>query len=150
MNTAKPLGESAVGVSKSDKVFHTTPCSNTQGLTDRFAGATVEELLVIEVCAGSARLTKTCRKFGLRDLAMDKSTDRSCGIDIITAEQDKLLLVFIAPPCGTASRARGRPIKASLLNGRKAPQPLRSDLQPYGKGNLTGTEKLKTELANQL
>ena len=54
-------------------------------------------------------------------------------LDLIAAEKDKLLLVFIAPPCGTASRARGRPIKPSLLQGRKAPQPLRTDDQPDGK-----------------
>ncbi|CAL1147501.1 unnamed protein product [Cladocopium goreaui] len=45
---------------------------------------------------------------------------------------------------------RGRPIKSSLLRGRKAPAPLRSDLQPDGLDNLEGLDKLKTELANQL
>ena len=59
-------------------------------------------------------------------------------------------MIFVAPPCGTASRARGRPIKSSLLQGRKAPQPLRSDEKPDGLDNLQGTDKLKTELANQL
>ena len=122
---------------------------------------------MIEVCAGSARLTQTCRKLGIRGMAIDKITSRSCGIDIMTldltvpsqlqllldiivAERDRLLMVFIAPPCGTASRARGRPVKSSLLRGRPAPQPLRTDEQPDGKDNLKGTDKLKTELANQL
>ena len=98
---------------------------------------------------------------------MDRSKERSCGTDILVldltvdsqlqllldvlgAEKDKLLLVFIAPPCGTASRARGRPIKSSLLRGRKAPQPLRTDDQPDGIDGLQRTDKLKTELANQL
>ena len=133
----------------------------------KFSGVSMEELLVIEVCAGSARLTKTCRKLGLRGLAVDKVTERSCGIDImvldltvasqlqllldiIEAEKHRILMIFIAPPCGTASRARGRPIKSSLLRGRKAPAPLRSDLQPDGLDNLEGLDKLKTELANQL
>lgn len=71
-------------------------------------------------------------------------------LDIVVAERDKLLLVFKAPPCGTASRARGRPIKPSLLQGRRARQPLRTDEQPDGKDNLSGIDKLKTELANQL
>ena len=112
-----------------------TACDKTQVNHDRFAGVAIDELLVIEVCAGSARLTKTCRKLGLRGLAIDKITGRSCGVDIMTldltvraqlqllldiiaAEKDKLVLVFIAPPCGTASRARGRPIKSSLLDAR--------------------------------
>ena len=71
-------------------------------------------------------------------------------LDIIEAEKDKLLLMFIAPPCGKASRARGCPIRASLLKCRKAPQPLRSNAQPDGKDNLAGTDKLETVLANQL
>ena len=150
----------------SDFSFSTT-CDQPQVTSNRFASVAIDELLVIEVCAGSARLTKTCRKLGLRGLAIDKITSRSCGIDIMTldltvraqlqllldiiaAEKDKLLLVFIASPCGTASRARGRPIRSSLLRGRRAPQPLRTDSQPDGKDNLTGTDKLKTELANQL
>ena len=133
----------------------------------RFSEFSIDELLVVEICAGSARLTKTCRKIGLRGLAVDRSKERSCGTDILVldltvdsqlqllldvlgAEKDKLLLVFIAPPCGTASRARGRPIKSSLLRGRKAPQPLRTDDQPDGIDGLQRTDKLKTELANQL
>ena len=120
-----------------------------------------------EIYAGSARLTKICRKLGLRGLAVDKVTERSCGIDImvldltvpsqrrllldvIEAEEHRILMIFFAPPCGTASRAKGRPIKSSLLEGRKAPAPLRSDLPPDGLDNLEGLDKLKTELANQL
>ena len=108
-------------------------CSKTSKPVQKFLGVSIDELLVIEICAGSARLTKTCRKLGLRGLAVDKSSDRSCGIDIMTlgltdatqlqllldiikADKDKMLLLFIAPPCGTASRAHSRPIKSSLLN----------------------------------
>ena len=133
----------------------------------RFHKLLLDELLVVEICAGSARLTKTCRKMGLRGLAVDHTKDRSCGtdiflldltvatnlqllLDIISAERDKLLLVFIAPPCGTASKARCRPIKTSLLRGRKAPVPLRTEAQPDGKDGLGHTDKVKTELANQL
>ena len=98
---------------------------------------------------------------------MDKSAERSCGIDImkldltdaaqlqllldiISADKDNILMIFIAPPCGTASRARSRPIKSSLLRGRKQPVPLRSDSQPDGLDGLKGLDKLKTEMANQL
>ena len=46
----------------------------------------MEELWVIEICTGSARLTKTGRKLGLRGLAVDKVTERSCGIDIMVLD----------------------------------------------------------------
>ena len=46
----------------------------------------MDELLIIEVCAASARLTKTGRKHGLRGLAIDKSVERSCGVDIMTLD----------------------------------------------------------------
>ena len=46
----------------------------------------MEELLVIEVCAGSARLTKTCRKLGLRGIAVVKHTERSCGIAVMVLD----------------------------------------------------------------
>ena len=137
--------------------FSDSANSQTCSPVSKFAGVSIEELLVIEICAGSARLTKTCRKLGLRGLAVDKITERSCGIDImvldltiepqlellndiIEAEKHRLLMIFIAPPCGTASRARGRPIKSSLLRGRRAPVPLRSDLQPDGLDDLKGID----------
>ena len=132
-----------------------------------FSHLLLEDVLLLEICAGSARLTKTARKFGLRGLAIDKTKARSCGIDIllldltnefdfqflinlIEAEHDRICLVFISPPCGTASRARSRPIKSTLLRGRKAPQPLRTDSHPDQKPGLSGTDKIKVEMANQL
>ena len=57
---------------QNSNVFVPKACSNTQAKIDRFAGVSIDELLVIEVCAGSARLTKICRKLGIRGLAIDK------------------------------------------------------------------------------
>jgi hypothetical protein len=126
-----------------------------------------QDLLVIEICAGTARLTKTVRARGIRGLAVDKSKNRTCGTDImildltvehdlnllmqiISAEAARIVLVFISPPCGTASKARERPIKTSLLFGRKQPLPLRSADRPDQKDGLSGLDKFKTETANQL
>eukprot|EP00435_Cladocopium_sp_Y103_P065100 s379_g27.t1 len=133
----------------------------------KFSGLGLEEMLVVEICAGSARLTKTVRARGIRGLAVDKTKDRSCGTDImlldltiehdlnlllqiLSAERDRILLVFISPPCGTASKARERPIAAPLLDGRKQPVPLRSHDRPDQKDGLAGLDKFKTEMANQL
>ena len=132
-----------------------------------FSGLELQDLLVVEICAGTARLTKTMRAHGIRGLATDKSRDRGCGTDImildLTVEHDlKLLfqilraeagrtaLVFISLPCGTASKARERPIKSSLLFGKKQPVPLRSAERPGQKDGLAGLDKFKTEVANQL
>ena len=113
---------------------------------------------MIEICAGTARLSKTIRGKGMRALAIDKSKSRGCGTDImvldltvtndlnlllqiISAESERILLVFISPPCGTASKARERPIKASLLFGQKQPMPLRSTDKPDQKDGLCGLDK---------
>ena len=133
----------------------------------QFSGLELQDLLVLEVCAGTARLTKTVRARGIRGLAVDKSKSRTCGTDImildltlehdlnlllqiISAEAGRIILVFMSPPCGTASKARERPIKSSLLFGRKQPEPLRSSTRPDQKDGLSGLDKLKTEMANQL
>ena len=132
-----------------------------------FSGMGSQDLLVIEICAGTARLTKTVRARGIRGLAVDKSKSRTCGtgimildltvehdlnllLQIISAEAARIILVFISPPCGTASKARGRTIKSSLLFGRKQPLPLRSADKPDQKDGLSGLDKFKTETANQL
>ena len=133
----------------------------------QFSGLELQDLLVLEICAGTARLTKTVRAKGMRGLAIDKSKSRTCGTDIlildltlehdinlllqiISAEAGRIILVFISPPCGTASKARERPIKSSLLFGKKQPEPLRSSSRPDQKDGLSGLDKFKTEMANQL
>ena len=138
-----------------------------QQASHQFSGLGLQDLLVVEICAGSARLTKTVRAKGMRGLAIDKTKSRGCGTEImvldLTLEQDLrillqllrseskcIALVFISPPCGTASKARERPIKASLLFGQKQPEPLRTSSKPDQKDMLSGLDKVKTELANQL
>ena len=80
-----------------------------------FSDLELQDLLVVEICAGSARLTKTVRSKGMRGLAIDKTKNRSCGTEImvldLTLEQDlrillqllkseskRIALVFISPP----------------------------------------------------
>lgn len=54
--------------------------------------------------------------------------------------------VFLAPPCGTASRARSIKLKRK----RNAPEPLRSDDHPNGLRNLSFINKIKISQANKL
>ena len=138
-----------------------------QQVLHQFSGLGLQDLLVVEICAGSARLTKTVRAKGMRGLAIDKTKSRGCGTEImvldLTLEHDlrillqllrseskRIALVFISPPCGTASKARERPIKTSLLFGQKQPESLRTSGKPDQKDMLSGLDKVKTELANQL
>ena len=43
----------------------------------------LQNLLVVEICTGSARLTKTVRAKGIRGLAIDKTKSRGCGTEIM-------------------------------------------------------------------
>ena len=77
--------------------------------------------MVIEVFAGTARLSQSCQAMGFRTLAVDKSARRSryaihcldltqsddvqALLDIIALEAGQLALVHLAPPCGTSSAA---------------------------------------------
>ena len=112
--------------------------------------------LVIEVFAGSCRLSKACRRIGLRTAAVDKDPARSENFPIyqcdltnasefallmqyIEAEKEELLHVHFAPSCGTASRAREK---------APGPPPLRSDAHPNGLPHLSQRDRERVEEAN--
>eukprot|EP00435_Cladocopium_sp_Y103_P061907 s913_g23.t1 len=133
----------------------------------KFAGKLVNDILIVEVCAGSARLTKVARDAGFHGLAIDHTQLRSCGIDIcifeledsvqvdqlcnfIEEEADNIAAIWIAPSCGTASKARERKLPQLKKLGIAEPIPLRSQLQPDQLDGLDGTNKLKVEKANLL
>ena len=135
----------------------------SHGHDDRFKDVCIEDIIILEICAGSARLTKAARGQGFRGVAIDHSNKRSCGVDIcifdltdpaqledlleyIRRDADRISLIWVAPPCGTASRARERPIPGQS----NCPKPLRSTNQPDALDGLTGLEKIKVEMANQL
>ena len=134
---------------------------------DRFAGRKLSDIYVLELFAGTARLTRSFKKKGFRSLAFDKTSKRSEGQDIIECdlsnkdEVDSLLnflssnaesiaLLHLAPPCGTASRARGKRLRFLKAHNIKEPRPLRDDDHPDGFQWLQGSDKLRTEAANLL
>ena len=56
-----------------------------------------------------------------------------------------------APPCGTASRARERPLPAALVRqGVPTPRQLRSNQFPEGLPSLTENEQMRVTLANKI
>ena len=137
--------------------------AESKGSQAKFHNISVEDIIIIEVCAGSARLTKAARAMGFKGVAVDHSDKRSCGVDIcifdltdplqlqdlleyIRKDASRIALIWVAPSCGTASRARERPIPGQ----KSCPKPLRSTSQPDGLDGLTGIDKYKVEMANQL
>ena len=127
----------------------------------------LEDLFVIEICAGSARLSRAAHQCGFRTMAVDHSTARTCGFpicvfDLTDADDlahlvqfmeesaDSILAVWFAPPCGTCSRAREKRLKELEKAGIKTPIPLRSTDKPDQLDGLSGLDKIKVEKANML
>ena len=136
-------------------------------LFQSFHSLTPEDLLVIELCAGTAILSTTASKKGFRVLAVDNNHRRAPGkhilrldladpqavselLEIIEKERDRIALLFISPPCGTASLARERKLLKWARKGFKIPVPLRNRDFPDMLPGLKGWDKAKVELANQL
>lgn len=119
----------------------------------------------LEICAGSARVTSCLQHLGLKssfgvDHKRQKNSGRLLVADLTSNEGQALCWkwirspncvgIFVAPPCGTCSRARGIPVK--LPNGKTVPgpKPLRSDDFPDGLPSLQGTSRLRVNAANAL
>ena len=125
----------------------------------------VSEWLCIELCAGSAGLSSALRECGFRVLPVDHNGNRHATkvkcliLDLTSPSADKILtdllqsgqvlFVHFGPPCGTASRARERPIPASqVAQGAPQPVPLRSAKFPRGLSNLRPNDRAKVTAAN--
>jgi len=137
------------------------------GASCKHAGQKLNDIYVIELFAGTARLTKCLRKQGFQAMAFDRTSKRSEGQHILEADlsnreeveallsflrlkADFIAFVHMAPPCGTASRARGKRLKFLRGHNIKEPMPLRDDRFPDGFHWLSGSDKLRTEAANIL
>jgi hypothetical protein len=131
----------------------------------RFDGFRLDEVMVLEIFAGTARLTRAVRDAGMSAMAIDKDSQRAQSVHIASYdlnEPDQLnalcdfigkhyhliLWAHFAPSCGTASRARGKPLPKLEKMGIKVPKPLRSDSKPMGLDGLSGLDKVKAECAN--
>ena len=126
-------------------------------------GASNSRCIVLEVFAGSCRLSKACRGLGLEAVAIDHRSQRSENfpifhadltnnddlkrVEYIDVEAGNLLHAHFAPACGTASRARGRPIPGE--DPSKGPQPLRSETCPDGLPNLPARQQERVAKANR-
>ncbi|CAE8640523.1 unnamed protein product [Polarella glacialis] len=110
--------------------------------------------------AGSAGLTAQLRRVGFVATAFDHSRNRHCArVPVVSLDltlpraQDlifdlvksgRVVYIHVAPPCGTATKARERPVPAAQQ------RPLRSALHPGGLPSLAGLDKAKVDSANCL
>lgn len=141
--------------------------SSVPQAANKFCGKSLNKIYVLEIFAGSARLSKAALVHGFASIGIDHKSDRSCGVAIqhydmtdpshldsflvfIKENKDDIAMVWMAPPCGRASKARERPLKRLEQLGMKIPKPLRSKDQPDQLDGLGGVDKIKTEAANIL
>jgi hypothetical protein len=125
------------------------------------------DYVVIELCAGSAKLSHTLRSRGFQVIPIDHSFNRhtSCVkcLDIDLTRSDaydilcrifascNVIYIHMAPPCGTSTRAREKRIPQWLLDlGAPNPKPLRSDEYPLGLPGLSDLDQKKVDAANAI
>eukprot|EP00435_Cladocopium_sp_Y103_P018181 s871_g4.t1 len=131
----------------------------------KFMDFKISNLLIIEIFAGTARLSKVARDVGFQVLPVDKTAARASQIfvaqyditqpdemaslvELIRKEADRIAAIHLAPACGTASRAREKKFTKLAKQGFKIPGPLRSQTKPMGLDGLSGLDKVRTESAN--
>jgi len=121
--------------------------------------------LFIEIFAGRGSLSKAAFQTGFSILSVDHDSSSSVvpivQLDLTSPSgeailwdmlgSEQLLGVHLGLPCGTASRARERPIASSLRKqGVPNPPPLRSAEHPLGIPNLSPFHQAKVDSANRL
>ncbi len=135
------------------------------------AGVSLSDCLIIEIFAGIGRVTASLKQLGLHSafgVAHARSKQAAAQIvmcDFCTASGQDLLWswlqnpfvvgIFLAPSCGSASRARQIPLRQRFNyrgrhRARHGPAPLRTDLHPNGVPGLSETNLRRASLANTL
>ena len=121
-----------------------------------------KQMVFIELCAGSVSLSSVAQKFGYRVMPVDCKRNRhvtKCRViqlDLATdyawevlsyiVQTCDIAAIHFAPPCGTCSKARGIP----LPNGDPGPQVLRTASFLLGVPDMSHTDRVKTNAANEL
>jgi len=147
-----------------DEGSHETTGQSAEPFPNLDKGTEWKDLLFVEIFAGTARLSRAFAKRDFRVSSVDHTTKRSTGLitvldltkdedlqfllDFLKAELNVLVYIHLAPPCGTASAARGIPVPGCPQEMQ--PVPLRSKEFPDGLPGLTGLNLLKVEKANAL
>ena len=113
--------------------------------------------MVIELCAGSAMLSRCFHEQGFIVMPIDRKQNRChplakiCNLSLTEQSSwdylfwllDNEIIVFChaAPPCGTCSRARELP---------GGPPPLRNEAFPWGFEDLSSDQRARVDAANKI
>ena len=131
------------------------------------SGQPSRSCFTLELCCGSAGLSAQLRKVGFSTVAVDHSSNqhtpkvaclnldltKSSSWEILKrmAAERQVIYVHAAPPCGTATRARDKPVPLKLRKrGAPNPRPLRSLQHPEGLPDLKGINAAKVKSANEI
>ena len=121
--------------------------------------------LFVEVFSGKASFSRAMIQAGYEVISIDHDVDAPyapvVSLDLTTESGQRILMEILSSkrllalhfglPCGTASKARDRPVPQELQRrGVPSPAPLRSAEYPLGIPGLSGLNKTKVEKANQL
>ena len=122
------------------------------------SGRPLHEAIVIEIFAGTGNLTAWIRKVGLTSsFGIDSTRFKDAKAPVLTLDlltqngrtllyqflkNDRVIAAWLAPPCGTSSKAR------TIPNG--GPPPLRDDFHPDGYINLNSSDSARVASANAL
>ena len=121
--------------------------------------------MVIEIFCGTSRVTASLKQYGLASsFGVDHIRSRQAAAQVVIADlcdpqgiallhqwlaHEYVVGIFLAPPCGSASRARQIPLRGRR-GSQYGPRPLRDDDHPNGLPNLTMQEKQRVSRANKL
>ena len=161
-----PLGLGPFAVSGDPRSRPLAPVAAEASL-ERFVPKDASEMYFIEVCAGSAELSRAAARLGFRPFAVGAPSRRlaraqvvvmdladsmqlEAFLEFVRVEFHHIVCVFISPPSGTSSLMRERPPVVSYKPTLQLPRPLRSARFPDGLPGLSGRDKVCLERANQL
>ena len=155
--------------SQKEHKWETATSSETaDSFKKKFLGAPVQNLVCIELCAGSGKLSGALKSFGFTTLAIDHSRNRhnqrhpTVCVDLADDESVELVLklsegqgqmlfyIHAAPPFGTVRTRERRDSSKRKRRGAPEQKPLRSSKFPEGLPSLSGADLARVSTANKI
>ena len=129
------------------------------------ANPKLQDMLVVELCCGSAGISKACSDSGFQTLALDARPPAAAAVRVLKfdllqpdavgslsqmlcLEADRIALVWARVPSSTTNRIKEKPLSRAAKAAFSAPKPLRTLESPDGVPGLRGVDKGKLETAN--